>query len=88
MSPIADLFLVGLRNRWRCRKTIRQLSALSDHALRDIGLDRSEIRSLAKDLGAKRNASRMRIARSAIPGGAPINATDSSTDTIVQRLAA
>ena len=88
MNAIAEKLLVGMRNHWRRQKTIRQLSALSDHALKDIGLERSEIRSAVEALVTKRNGSRVRIARRTIPGGAPINATNSSTDTIVQRIAA
>lgn len=88
MSAILEDLLVGMRSHWRRQKTIRQLSTLSDHALKDIGLDRSEIRSIAEDLVTKRDGSRVRIAQSTIPVVAPINSTKSSTDYIVQRDAA
>ncbi len=88
MNAILEDLLVGMRSHWRHQKTIRQLSTLSDHALKDIGLDRSEIRSIAEDLVTKRDGSRVRIAQSTIPVVAPINSTKSSTDYIVQRDAA
>ncbi len=88
MNGIAEKLLVGMRNHWRRQKTIRQLSALSDHALKDIGLDRSEIRSVAEDLVTKRDGSRVRIARTTPLVVVPINSTKSSTDYIAQRDAA
>lgn len=88
MNAIAEKLLVGMRNHWRRQKTIRQLAALSDHALKDIGLDRSEIRSAVEVLVTKRDGSRVRIARRTPLVVAPFGSTESSTDTIAQRHAA
>ena len=51
--------------RWRTRQaSIRELSALNDHMLRDIGIHRSEIRSVVGGL-LKGDAGRTVVARSA-----------------------
>ncbi len=51
--------------RWRTRQaSIRELSALNDHMLRDIGIHRSEIRSVVRGL-LKGDAGRTVVARSA-----------------------
>ena len=44
----------GFAKRMGARRTIAQLRALDDRTLRDIGLHRSEIASLALDVGADR----------------------------------
>jgi uncharacterized protein YjiS (DUF1127 family) len=42
---------VGVISRWRQRRTaIRELQALSDHQLTDIGLDRSQIVSTVEEM--------------------------------------
>lgn len=45
-------FIERLREGHRRRVTIRELSALDDYTLRDIGLHRSQISSVAHDLAA------------------------------------
>ncbi|MEO1197873.1 MAG: DUF1127 domain-containing protein [Pseudomonadota bacterium] len=47
--------LAVLDARWRHRATVTALSGLSDAALKDIGLHRSEISSVAADLADRRN---------------------------------
>lgn len=73
MNGMFAEFLLEMQSGWRRQKTIRQLSALSDHALKDIGLDRSEIRSVAEDLAANRDGSRVPTARSTIRGAAVVS---------------
>ncbi len=51
-------FIERLRADRRRRLTIRELSALDDHSLRDIGLQRSQIRSVAHALAAGEQPSR------------------------------
>ena len=81
-------FLIGMRSLWRRYKTIRELSTLSDRMLTDIGLDRSEIRSVAEDLYADRDGSHVRTSRGTRPLVVSIEVAKSSTDGIAWRRAA
>ena len=50
MTDILETVATSFRS-WRTRRsTIAALSDLSDHALKDIGIGRNEIRSLAAEL--------------------------------------
>ena len=52
--------LFGAALRWyRINRTIDELSSLDDHVLRDIGLHRSEIGSVVRDLDARRGHRRL-----------------------------
>ncbi|NNE24844.1 MAG: DUF1127 domain-containing protein [Rhizobiales bacterium] len=63
---IADLW--NSIARWRQRReTIIALSGLSDHALKDIGIDRSEIYSVATEVAGQRHPVRVRTAPVAAP---------------------
>ena len=53
--------------RHRRRSTIHALSALNDHLLKDIGIDRSEIDSFAAELTGHAEPSRMRLIRTTMP---------------------
>ena len=64
MTAIAEELIFRIRSRWRRRKTIRQLSALTDQELWDIGLDRRQVRWVAEDMATRRDEPRVRIARS------------------------
>jgi len=79
---------IGMRSLWRRYKTIRELSTLSDRMLTDIGLARSEIRSVAEDLYADRDGPRVRTSRGTRPVVVSIEAAKSSTDDIAWRRAA
>ena len=61
----------------RRRATIRELAALDDHALRDIGLNRSQIRTLAEGMisAENLNAERERAATARQPNAVPANAS-------------
>ena len=51
MNRCSELRNLGWISRWRQRRTaIRELQALSDHYLTDIGLDRSQIVSTVEDI--------------------------------------
>ena len=54
MARGAGRAFVGFAKRMAARRTIAQLRALDDRTLHDIGLHRSEIASLALDVGADR----------------------------------
>jgi len=54
MARGVERVLVGFAERMAARRTIAQLRALDDRTLHDIGLHRSEIASLALDVGADR----------------------------------
>src|SRR3954454_22908742 len=54
MARGVERALAGFAGRMAARHTIAQLSALDDRTLHDIGLHRSEIGSLALDVGADR----------------------------------
>ncbi len=55
---------VGGISRWRQRRTaIRELQALSDHYLKDIGLDRSQIVSTVEEIIETGGQTAARIAR-------------------------
>ncbi len=64
MTNIINNIASTISNWQRRRTTIGALSALSDHALKDIGLHRSEIRSLAEDIVSDVESSRIRAVRS------------------------
>lgn len=88
MNGMLEKLLRRTRNHWRRQKAIRQLSALSDRTLKDIGLHRSGIPSVAEDQATNRDKSRVRFTGNTTPVVAPINATKSSTDHDTQRDAA
>ena len=75
-----------LRADRRRRLTIRELSALNDHNLRDIGLQRSQIRSVAHALAAgevpSRGADDLGIHLLAPPGRPRRAATDNARHDI------
>jgi uncharacterized protein YjiS (DUF1127 family) len=51
MTRIALMRLLDTMRRWHARRTtIRQLSQLDDHRLKDIGIDRSQIARVADRL--------------------------------------
>jgi uncharacterized protein YjiS (DUF1127 family) len=54
MARGVERALAGFAERMAARHTIAQLRALDDRTLHDIGLHRSEIGSLALDVGADR----------------------------------
>ena len=54
MARGVERALVSFAERMAARRTIAQLRALDDRTLHDIGLHRSEIASLALDVGADR----------------------------------
>ncbi len=70
----------------RRRLTIRELSALDDHTLRDIGLQRSQIRSVAHALAAGeepgRGADDLRIRLLATPARPRRAANDNARDDL------
>lgn len=72
-------FFVGMWRHWLRWKTVRQLSLLSERGLKDIGLDRSEIESVATDLSAKCNGSRVRNRRCQDPMVANVTSDNTST---------
>ena len=88
MNGRLEDLLTGMRSLWRRYRTIRELSTLSDRMLTDIGLDRSEIRSVAEDLYADRDGSRVRTSQRTRPLVVSIEAAKSSTDDIAWRRAA
>ena len=53
--------LVRWRQRRRARMTDEALSGLDDRALRDLGLDRSEISSVATGIGRRGDSTRARM---------------------------
>ncbi len=56
--------IAGTITKWHKRnKAIRELSALSDHLLKDIGISRSEIRGVVFDVDAMLTAPEPRRAR-------------------------
>ncbi len=56
--------IAGAITKWHKRnKAIRELSALSDHLLKDIGISRSEIRGVVFDVDAMLTAPEPRRAR-------------------------
>ncbi len=75
-----------LRADRRRRLTIRELSALNDHNLRDIGLHRSQIRSVAHALAAGEESSRgadfLRIRPLATPARPRRAANDNARDSL------
>lgn len=52
-GPFAAVFR-RLMDQWRRTAVIRQLNRLSDHHLRDIGIERGEIESVAEDMVKRR----------------------------------
>ena len=54
IAAIAGRALARFRTTMAERRTIAQLRALDDRTLHDIGLHRTEIASLARDIGADR----------------------------------
>lgn len=79
MDEMLKNFFAGLWRHWLCWKTVRQLSALSERGLKDIGLDRSEIGSIATDLTTKRDESRLRNIRCSRPIVANVKSEKFST---------
>ena len=55
------------RDRQRMSETVRQLQALDGRALRDLGIDPSEIRSAAAEAAGAVDATRLRFV--AVPAG-------------------
>jgi hypothetical protein len=47
-------FLIALATKWDLYKTRKELHALSDHMLRDIGLRRDQLAGFCEDLKKKR----------------------------------
>ena len=67
MNTLFKTLQTAFRN-WRMRHaTIQELSALSDHTLRDIGLHHSEIESFAAELAGKAEPSRVQTVRDTPP---------------------
>ena len=50
--------VVWLRDQWRRRAVIGELSRLNDHHLRDIGIERGEIESVAETMVKRSRANR------------------------------
>ena len=66
-EPARDWLPRPLIRRWRALRKDRQrrniawnLDRINDHTLRDIGLNRSEIKMMARDLSARRSSGRER----------------------------
>ncbi len=78
--------IAGAITKWHKRnKAIRELSALSDHLLKDIGISRSEIRAVVDAMltaPEPRRAARPRLvaAHSSVPSAHPAPANDKQAE--------
>ncbi len=67
MSNIINSISTALAN-WQARRTtIQALSSLDEHTLRDIGISRGEITSVAAELTGRAQRSRVHTLRAAEP---------------------
>ncbi len=67
MTNIINNIASTISNWYRRRSTIHALSALNDHLLKDIGIDRSQIHSIAAEVAGDTKTSRISAIRSASP---------------------